>query len=224
VWVPETLRTLCDVLILVDQSAEPVVSLDVVDRGWGVAGEGSQGSGLAEGVVRPMSVVVALELAEYGCGVSWLMIRRRSRSSRRRVPTKRSAMALARGARTGVLMILMSVAVHTVSTVAVNLVSWSRIRNLRRGLASSRFMQRLRASWVSHAAVGWAVMGEDVDAAGGVLDDEERVEPVEGDRVDVEHVAGQDRLGLRSEELGPGRSGPSGCGVDPGGVQDRPDR
>jgi hypothetical protein len=45
VWVPETLRTLCDVLILVDQSAEPVVSLDVVERGWGVAGEGSQGSG-----------------------------------------------------------------------------------------------------------------------------------------------------------------------------------
>jgi hypothetical protein len=28
------------VLILVDQSAEPVVSSDVVDRGWGAAGEG----------------------------------------------------------------------------------------------------------------------------------------------------------------------------------------
>jgi hypothetical protein len=54
----------------VDQSAEPVVSLDVVDRGWGVAGEESQGSGLAESAVRPMSVVVALELAQYGCGVS----------------------------------------------------------------------------------------------------------------------------------------------------------
>ena len=39
-WVPETLRTLCDVLILVDQSAEPVVASDVVDSGWGVAGEG----------------------------------------------------------------------------------------------------------------------------------------------------------------------------------------
>ena len=40
VWVPETLRTLCDVLILVDQSAEPVASSDVVDCGWGAAGEG----------------------------------------------------------------------------------------------------------------------------------------------------------------------------------------
>ena len=37
---------------------------------------------------------------------------------------------------------------------------------------------------------------EDVDAAGGVLDDEECVEPVQGDRVEVEQVAGQDRLCL----------------------------
>jgi hypothetical protein len=49
---------------------------------------------------------------------------------------------------------------------------------------------------------------EDVDVAGGVLDDEERVEPVQCDRVEVEQVAGHDGLGLRVEELGPGRSGP----------------
>jgi hypothetical protein len=58
------------------------------------------------------------------------------------------------GARTGVLMIWMSVAVNTVSKTAVNLASWSRIRNRNRRPASSRFMQRLRASWVSHAPVG----------------------------------------------------------------------
>jgi hypothetical protein len=62
---------------------------------------------------------------------------------------------------------------------------------------------------------------EDVDAAGGVLDDEERVEPVQGKGVDMQQVAGQDRVGLCAEELGPGRSGTAGCGVDPGGVQDR---
>jgi hypothetical protein len=39
-WVPETLRTLCDVLILVDQSAQPIVSSDVVDPGSGVVREG----------------------------------------------------------------------------------------------------------------------------------------------------------------------------------------
>jgi hypothetical protein len=59
--------------------------------------------------------------------------------------------------------------------------------------------------------------------AGGVLDDEERVEPVQGDRVEMKHVAGQDCLGLRSEELRPGRTGPSWRGIDPGGMQDRPD-
>jgi hypothetical protein len=39
-WVPETLRTLCDVRMLVGQFAEPVASSDVVDRGWGAAGVG----------------------------------------------------------------------------------------------------------------------------------------------------------------------------------------
>ena len=42
---------------------------------------------------------------------------------------------------------------------------------------------------------------EDVHAAGGVLDDEERVQPVQGDRVEVEQVAGQDRVRLRAQEL-----------------------
>ena len=60
-------------------------------------------------------------------------------------------------------------------------------------------------------------------AAGGVFDDEEGVEPVQGDGVEVEQVAGEERLGLRVEELRPGRFGPSRRGVDSGGVQDFPD-
>jgi hypothetical protein len=36
----------------------------------GCGGGGVAGERLAESAVRPMSVVVALELAEYGCGVS----------------------------------------------------------------------------------------------------------------------------------------------------------
>ena len=51
---------------------------------------------------------------------------------------------------------------------------------------------------------------EDVDAAGGVFDDEERVEPVQADGVEVQQVAGEDAVGLRPEELRPGRSGASG--------------
>jgi hypothetical protein len=58
------------------------------------------------------------------------MIRMRSRSSRRMVPTKRSAIALARGARTGVRMILILMAVKTASKAAVNLASRSRRRKV----------------------------------------------------------------------------------------------
>jgi hypothetical protein len=40
VWVPETLYASCDLLILVDQTAEPVVSTDVVDHGGGAVRKG----------------------------------------------------------------------------------------------------------------------------------------------------------------------------------------
>ncbi len=63
---------------------------------------------------------------------------------------------------------------------------------------------------------------QDVHAAGAVFDDEERVEPVQGDRVEVEQVAGQNRLGLRLEKLRPGRTGPPGCGIDSGRAEDFP--
>ena len=39
-WVPETLYASCDLLILVDQTAEPVVSTDVVDHGGGAVRKG----------------------------------------------------------------------------------------------------------------------------------------------------------------------------------------
>ena len=51
---------------------------------------------------------------------------------------------------------------------------------------------------------------QDVHAAGGVLDDEERVQPVQGDGVEMQQVAGQDRARLRPQKLGPGRSGSAG--------------
>ena len=62
VWVPESRRTSCDLLILVDESAEAVVSLDLVDLGCCATGEWSCGSGLPQGAVRPVTVVVAFEL------------------------------------------------------------------------------------------------------------------------------------------------------------------
>ena len=44
---------------------------------------------------------------------------------------------------------------------------------------------------------------EDVHPAGGVLDDEECIEPVQGDRLKMQQVAGQDRVRLRPQELAP---------------------
>ena len=45
----------------------------------------------------------------------------------------------------------------------------------------------------------------DVHAAAAVLDHDQDVEATQGDGVDVGEVDGEDRLGLRGEELAPGR-------------------
>jgi hypothetical protein len=47
-----------------------------------------------------------------------------------------------------------------------------------------------------------------------MFDHDQDVEVVQEDGVDVGEVDGQDRVGLRGEELAPGRSGPLGCGID----------
>jgi hypothetical protein len=44
---------------------------------------------------------------------------------------------------------------------------------------------------------------EDVHAAGGVLDHEEDVQPAQADGVQMEQVAGQDRVRLRAQEFSP---------------------
>ena len=86
------------------------------------------------------------------------VISRWSRHSRRSVPMKRSAIAFARGARTGVRRMRMSAPANTASKAAVNLLSRSRIRNRNCSARSPRSMSRLRACWVTQAPVGWAVI------------------------------------------------------------------
>ena len=63
----------------------------------------------------------------------------------------------------------------------------------------------------------------DVHAAAAVLDHHEDVEAAQEDGVDVGEVDREDRVGLRGEELSPGRAGPSRGGVEAGGLEDRPD-
>ena len=81
----------------------------------------------------------------------------RSRHSRRTVPTNRSAMALARGARTGVRMIRMPSDRKTSSKLAVNLASRSRMSHLAGTGRSASAQASWRACWVTQASVGLAV-------------------------------------------------------------------
>ena len=66
-------------------------------------------------------------------------------------------MALALGARVGLVMILVPCAVKTASREAVNLVSRSRMRKLTVFAWSARSVEGLRACWVTRSADGVAV-------------------------------------------------------------------
>ena len=123
------------------------------------------------------------------------------------LPTKRSAIALARGARTGVRMMRTSMAVKTASKAAVNLASRSRIRNRKPPAGVVEVHEQVAGLLGQPGAGGVGGDAEDVYAAGGVLDDEEDVQPAQGDGVEMEQVAGQDRVRLRSQEFGPRGSG-----------------
>jgi hypothetical protein len=61
-----------------------------------------------------------------------------------------------------------------------------------------------------------------VDLAGGDLDEEQYVDPLEEHGVDGEEVARQDCVRLGSEELFPGWPGPPRRRVDAGLVEDLP--
>jgi hypothetical protein len=65
---------------------------------------------------------------------------------------------------------------------------------------------------------------KDADAAGGVLDDGEDVQPRSGQGLSFEEVRGEDCLCLATEEGGPGLTIALGRGLDPVALQDLPDR
>ena len=126
-----------------------------------------------------------------------MMMRIRSRSSRRMLPTKRSAIALALGARTGVVMMRTSSAVNTASNVCGEL-GVTVPDEKPEAAAGVLEVHEQVASLLSEPGPG-GVGGdaEDVYAAGGVLDDNEDIQPTQGDGVEMKHVAGQDGVRLR---------------------------
>ena len=76
--------------------------------------------------MRPVIVVVARELAKHECGMPLVDDQHSVEEFAADAADERSAIALARGARTGVLMMPTSMAAKTASKAAVNLASRSR--------------------------------------------------------------------------------------------------
>ena len=136
------------------------------------------------------------------------MIRSQSRHSARAVRTKRSAIAFAFGARTGVLMIRMPSLAKTASKSRVNLLSRSRIRNRNEPGCSWSVQVNWRACWLTPGA-GWVggAAGE-VNPAATELDEEEHVQPLQRYRLDGEEVDREHASRLRAEKRSPGESGP----------------
>jgi hypothetical protein len=129
------------------------------------------------------------------------MIRMRSSSSRRRLPTKRSAIALARGASAGVLMIRASTAVNVEGGGELGVAVSDEKPEAPTGVIEVHAEVAGLLGQPGSGGVGGDA--EDVHTAGGVFDDEEDVQPAQADGVHVEQVAGEDRVRLRAQEFGP---------------------
>jgi hypothetical protein len=93
-------------------------------------------------------------------------------------PIQRSAIAFARGARTGVRRMGMASLVNTASNTPVNLLSRSRIKNVNSSRAVAEVHQKVPCLLGDPGAVRVRCDAQEVDAAGGVLDDEQNAQPV----------------------------------------------
>lgn len=182
-----------------EQCIEPVVSLDLVRLGGQVLGEWSEGSGLAESAVGSVVVVVLFEFAKHDCGVSLVddqdaveefVADGVDEAFGDRVGSgcsyRRRDDAGINGGEHGVERCgELGVAVADQEAEAAPGVV--EVHEDVSGLLSQS------------CSGGVGGDAEDVDAAGGVFDDEGDVEPAQGDGVEVvEQVAGEDRVCLHS--------------------------
>jgi hypothetical protein len=120
------------------------------------------------------------------------------------VPTKRSAIALARGARAGVGMILTSRAVKAASTAAGELGVVVADEESEAPPGVLKIHAEVAGQAGRPGACGVGGDAQEVHLAGGVLDGEEHVEPVQGEGVEMKQVAGEDRVCLGPQKLRPG--------------------
>jgi len=170
-----------------------------------------------------MIVVVALELAEHGCGVALIddqdVVKQFTADSadealgdrvRSRCPNRGPDDSDVDGGEDGI---------EAGSELAVAVAD----QEPEASVGVVEVHEQVAGELSQPSAGGMSGHAQDVYATGGVFDDEERVELVQVDRVEVEQVAGEDAVGLRAEELSPGWTGTPWRGIDACGGEDLPD-
>jgi hypothetical protein len=173
-------------------------------------GEWSQWSGLAESVVRPVTVVVKFVLAKYGRGVAPIDDEDAVEEFASDGADEAFGNGVGPGRPHGRPDDLDAVAGEDGVEGRGELGIAIADEELEPP-ASLVEVHGQVASKLSQPRSGRArCNSEDVDTAGGVLDSKERVQPLQCDGVDVKQVAGQDAVRLSSQELGPGGSGTAG--------------
>ena len=140
------------------------------------------------------------------------------------VPIHRSAIAFARGACTGVRRTWMASLANTASNMAVNFAVAIPDEEPEPSRAVAKVDQQV-AGLLDNPGSG-RVRGDaqQVHAAGGMLDDEQNIEPVPQQRIDAKEVRGENAVCLGAQELPPAGPVAARGGIQAGSLQNRPHR
>ena len=97
-------------------------------------------------------------------------------------------------------------------------------QELHRGYSLAQVHQEVASGLRRPRAVRVRGDAGQVSPAGAVLDDHQRVDTAEQHGVHMDEVDREDAAGLGDQEMPPGRASPPRRGIDPGVMQDLPDR
>src|SRR5918998_4348383 len=150
--------TSCDLAIFVDQPTEPVATLEAklgrCRGGWGWP----EWCCLVQCAVGAMAVEMRHVLGEHSLEVAAVEDQYPVQQFSPDGADPSFGDRVPRGARTGVRRMRMPLLVKTASKTPVNLLSRSRIKNLKLAARSPRSIKKLRACWAIQAPLGFAVM------------------------------------------------------------------
>jgi hypothetical protein len=139
------------------------------------------------------------------------------------VPIHRSAIAFARGARTGAQDTDALAGEHGIEDAGELAVAVPDQEPEGR-CAVAEVHQEIAPLLSNPGSARVRGDSEEVYGAGGVLYEEQDIKSLEQQRVDIEEVRGQNAPGLHAQELSPAQPVAARCGVDTGSLQDQPHR